>query len=114
MQNLHYGWSNFVLRVQPMRFVSCFCWVFLKLLVAKALTLFLFQFLDGSIVEYELRNDLKELFPWIEYIVRCGWMPDGKQLSVIHGISFWLFLFTPVEFHKSSHQHFFYDTYALI
>eukprot|EP00111_Clytia_hemisphaerica_P018750 TCONS_00055458-protein len=40
------------------------------------------EFLDGSIVEYELRNDLQELFPWAEYIVRCGWMPDGKHIWV--------------------------------
>ena len=28
---------------------------------------------------YGLKVSLCDVFPWLEYIVRCGWLPDGKR-----------------------------------
>eukprot|EP00794_Sanderia_malayensis_P019404 gene19404-21327_t len=38
------------------------------------------EILDGSIFEHELRYELSSLIPWVEYIVRCEWMADGKSV----------------------------------
>nr|XP_047133216.1 dipeptidyl peptidase 8 isoform X3 [Hydra vulgaris] len=40
------------------------------------------QFIAGSIIYYELCVDFYEKFSWVEYIVRCGWMPYGGYIWV--------------------------------
>ncbi|XP_065661888.1 dipeptidyl peptidase 8 isoform X8 [Hydra vulgaris] len=40
------------------------------------------QFITGSIIYYELCIDFYEKFSWVEYIVRCGWMPYGGYIWI--------------------------------
>ncbi|XP_065669799.1 dipeptidyl peptidase 9 isoform X2 [Hydra vulgaris] len=40
------------------------------------------QFIAGSITHYELCVDFYEKFSWVEYIVRCGWMPNGEHIWI--------------------------------
>ena len=40
--------------------------------------LYCFQFNEET-TSYKLKVSLHEVFPWLEYIVRCGWLPDGKR-----------------------------------
>lgn len=45
----------------------------------------LLQFRDASNLQeedieiFELKNNLHNLFPWMEYLVRVGWTPDGQK-----------------------------------
>lgn len=43
-----------------------------------------FDFAKSNIVHKQLwnRQDIKFQFPWMEYIVRFGWIPNGKRYNV--------------------------------
>lgn len=32
------------------------------------------------VIEYQMRVPLSEAFPFMEYLVRCGWLPDGESV----------------------------------
>ena len=58
------------------------------------------QILDGSIIEYELRTNLNQLMPWIEYIVRCDWMAHGQRYVYISCRLFVIFVKEELTYSK--------------
>uniref|UniRef100_A0A915EHM7 Dipeptidylpeptidase IV N-terminal domain-containing protein n=1 Tax=Ditylenchus dipsaci TaxID=166011 RepID=A0A915EHM7_9BILA len=38
---------------------------------------------NGSVMDLELKVDLKIVFPWCEYIARCGWSNDGQNIYIL-------------------------------
>ncbi|XP_029199625.1 dipeptidyl peptidase 9-like [Acropora muricata] len=36
--------------------------------------------ISDHVIEYQMRVPLSEAFPFMEYLVRCGWLPDGESV----------------------------------
>ena len=35
-----------------------------------------------EVIEYQMKVPLDEVFPGAEYLVRCGWLPDGERYAI--------------------------------